>query len=701
MRDKIAKGAALSDGLCSLKQGRLSVYSSRRDTLMYHILRAFDLTAMYVARYVLLPISWFFGLTFHWLAYRLGMVGNFLLFVFFAAFHRVMHFFAVVWFRTFGSPQVTGAVASVGEAQGRAFAFGARKFYQVAEAPIWQKGFLLFANLFFRMAYTFSFLRWWMWSRTFGSSTVQTAAATAEHVPQAAIGMWLQKLDQMQESRLGRSIVATARVMLVPFDGLMQFAFAWLVTRNFRLLRAVIPIIVLAVPFFYVAIKLPFETVDGRAARYQRAAEVARVEGHNVDAELYERKLASMGVTNDGYEFRKALQNEPSVGAEATMEIMLRLAPHEGKGYPEAHRWVGLMLASGTAKLQDRSLPETVLHHLRQYIDNRGNDAAALQVMAEMYLQQQQYAQSLDCLHEIALSELDRVNMVRLASSFQRSGDSEAAIKVAGMAIVKFEQGTPANYSVEEFMFWVVAERLRGDHAGMADVLLVMSQHVPQDDAKSFEKIAALCIKRAATDGADSFVQAAKKCIRALPNNEEVGAAISAELADDEISDRLSLAIKPEIEQGLAPVQVLGRMADMYAVNGRQPLARDVYERILEKDPTDIRIANNLAWLWATVEPFDLKRAMSFANTALEIDPSREFVLETRGQIFFKLEKYHEAITDLTKALNGLPNYAPIHETLAKCYEKTGQKELSDYHHRIQERIYRENPSARKNMISQ
>ena len=89
---------------------------------------------------------------------------------------------------------------------------------------------------------------------------------------------------------------------------------------------------------------------------------------------------------------------------------------------------------------------------------------------------------------------------------------------------------------------------------------------------------------------------------------------------------------------------------------------------------------NNYAWVLANSEPQDLEKSLAIANKALELSPDEYRFRETRGQILVQLGRWHKAIADLEYALNGMPEFEPVHTSLALAYENIGKAELARAH---------------------
>jgi predicted Zn-dependent protease len=89
---------------------------------------------------------------------------------------------------------------------------------------------------------------------------------------------------------------------------------------------------------------------------------------------------------------------------------------------------------------------------------------------------------------------------------------------------------------------------------------------------------------------------------------------------------------------------------------------------------------NNYAWALTQDPDKDLELALAAVNHALALSPEEFRFRETRGQINLALGQWSEAADDLEFALNGMPEAAVIHASLAKAYDELGQKDLAQMH---------------------
>jgi tetratricopeptide (TPR) repeat protein len=141
--------------------------------------------------------------------------------------------------------------------------------------------------------------------------------------------------------------------------------------------------------------------------------------------------------------------------------------------------------------------------------------------------------------------------------------------------------------------------------------------------------------------------------------------------------------LEDHLAQGRAPGTVhfiLGTMA-IHADDLQQ--AATHLEQAHRASPNAPAIANNLAWAYTVSDPPKLDRALEMANIALELEPRRAEFLDTRGQIFIKMGRYNEAVTDLEASLKSLKDTLHVHASLADAYENLGVPDLAAKHRRL------------------
>jgi predicted Zn-dependent protease len=92
---------------------------------------------------------------------------------------------------------------------------------------------------------------------------------------------------------------------------------------------------------------------------------------------------------------------------------------------------------------------------------------------------------------------------------------------------------------------------------------------------------------------------------------------------------------------------------------------------------------NDFAWMMAQAENADLERAFLLAESVVAQAPESARVRNTYGTILLRLERYEDAVRELSLALNGVPDKKLVYRKLALAYEKLGMDELAQQHVRL------------------
>lgn len=144
--------------------------------------------------------------------------------------------------------------------------------------------------------------------------------------------------------------------------------------------------------------------------------------------------------------------------------------------------------------------------------------------------------------------------------------------------------------------------------------------------------------------------------------------------------DRALSHVNDLLAKGANPALLHMLLASEYHRNRRQEMARLHFELAYRADPKIAVVANNLAWYLVNTAPRDPERALSLVNAALASGTVNPSFLETRGQIRAVLGDDAAAITDLEQAGRVSGMTRAIHQTLAKCYSRLGDREQARRH---------------------
>lgn len=101
--------------------------------------------------------------------------------------------------------------------------------------------------------------------------------------------------------------------------------------------------------------------------------------------------------------------------------------------------------------------------------------------------------------------------------------------------------------------------------------------------------------------------------------------------------------------------------------------------QLASDQPNVPSMMNNFAVAISQTSGGNLQHALQLSHMALEKQPQHPYFLETRGQIFTKLQRWNEAIADLEAALDA-PELGPmVFPSLAKAYHGVGETEIAEH----------------------
>ncbi|KAA5543830.1 hypothetical protein FYK55_11720 [Roseiconus nitratireducens] len=110
---------------------------------------------------------------------------------------------------------------------------------------------------------------------------------------------------------------------------------------------------------------------------------------------------------------------------------------------------------------------------------------------------------------------------------------------------------------------------------------------------------------------------------------------------------------------------------------GKTDAAQETLELAASEGSEMPGLLNNLAVALSLSDKRFLPQALDLSNEALRQLPGHPSLLETRGQILLRLQRYEEAIVDLEKTLANPAMRPTAHAGLAEAYGALGNKELA------------------------
>jgi tetratricopeptide (TPR) repeat protein len=154
--------------------------------------------------------------------------------------------------------------------------------------------------------------------------------------------------------------------------------------------------------------------------------------------------------------------------------------------------------------------------------------------------------------------------------------------------------------------------------------------------------------------------EALSNCEKALQNkaSPEVVAQVLTNVLREgagrgEHSQRVENWIKEILAKNPDSVPVMICLADVYDYQERFKDAAEVYRKALQKDPDNVMVLNNLAWLLAFENPSE---ALVVINKAIDLVGEGPEMLDTRGVVYLKLHQTDKALKDLKEVVTRSPS---------------------------------------------
>lgn len=477
-----------------------------------------------------------------------------------------------------------------------------------------------------------------------------------------------------------------------PIASLLGFIFAWLNTRRPRELALGLPAVLLAAPFAYVAIASATSSQGEIAENYKLAVRESLEAGDYECVALFERKLAQLGIDTRRSEYRNALTLEKDGDLATAYERMWRIASPVEPGYAAAHAWIAERLIDGTITIEqeprleeDSARLELAEQHLDQLRTLSIDGPGIAQMRAYIYAQTGRIKEAADVLQPFT-EEHSAAAAMRLRLLVQNKQDAEAQ-GLAKRMLADIERQGPSNkpQTVADHQTHALAAQLVGNEAQL-ELALERWQATDKEDSHPSVQLSALRRRQferllgtataAPARVAAALVEASR--LQCPPSWIRKQVHTIARQRDESHSARLMWEqLVNESKASAELMQVVGTVA---AGEGQIVVGRNIFQRITEADPDSPVAWNNYAWTLSQPPEADLPSALQAVDRALKLKPNDFRFRETRGQLHVKLQNWLAAVEDLEFALNGMPDSAEIHQSLAKAYDALSKPQLAELH---------------------
>lgn len=469
---------------------------------------------------------------------------------------------------------------------------------------------------------------------------------------------------------------------------ILQTPFRWLgiwaTSRIWQPLLFGLPAIVIAVAFATV-LTIGYVLPKSELAKvYKRLASDAINKGNSDEGFRWLQRVSQL-TPEDGQSMFWLARSMIEQGDYALgVDLIQRLAPPNASGYPEAHFWSALRILESPADPENSRLPE-LRHHLTEAAKDPRLVGEASALLGDLAMRTGHPEEAI--AHYTEARRTDMRWSSKLVPALLSIGQKKEARTVADEAREHFRKIVLADANnAQARIQWARYATAIGDYAEAEIALRAGQQLTPSPEID--QALSALFVNRfdnkyqndvgddptkPATDNPDfaTGLQYLEEALRLDPNN---SAALTRLPYLAEASSELRKDVKTRLETALQNQQASSivhfGLGVIESLDGNPDAAKLHFELASAQGLQTAQLMNNLAWSIAYSEMPPLETALELANKALEMQPNRAEILDTRGHILAKMGKYKEAIADLERAIPQLSQPGRSRALLQECYAK-------------------------------
>jgi tetratricopeptide (TPR) repeat protein len=455
--------------------------------------------------------------------------------------------------------------------------------------------------------------------------------------------------------------------------------------RRIRLLAAIPALIMgsiaLCVAGYSVVFSRSIET------RYLAKFETAITDGQASQATALGSHLIRKGTRSSpeaSFQFCKHLATQKEMDrANAIIEV---LAPNDAPGYPPAHEQRAIAYSNIMSMGATGDVMQPLLWHLNQAGDR--NHEPLLLAWATYY----RFTGQIDlCARALeAASILNPAHVFPTAEMYLAKGNTTNAERVLKYGRDTYRKRLADNTLSKPDRIQLARVQARLGSADEAETTLKAGLTLHPDDKELLQCMSALELaryekstidKKPIEDRINQLIQATQ----AIEDPSVVFERMVQIYQESELPEhrtRVRQFLESALEKNEASA-VTHFVLSIIAILEKQPDAAIRYlERSLELAPDQHLVKNNLAWLLTETSPPDLDRALELSQSAVESAPTIATYHDTLGSILLLRRDYPTAVTELERALGGMPanQKYKVHRKLAESYQALGNAELAAMH---------------------
>lgn len=485
-------------------------------------------------------------------------------------------------------------------------------------------------------------------------------------------------------------------------SNLSRFFTAWWSSRDFKKLAWSTPAVMMTVPLVGCMTLAVVNSNSSKILHYHRVAFEAAKDGEYERASLLRRKLKQLGYQKtESAAYLAALEMAEQGDFEGALGLMQSISlipgtqasnqgdqPSEGEqiedlpenqGFVFGHLWICGALMDQLVTLGSEDLDwDLIDQHAKRVLELEPDNISARYFSIKV--DEREGMDVLDRMTQLA-NEYPQFSMALMANHFSKS-EFSAARQNARKFIRYFDSLTKAKKIADFYIGYARAHAILGNQSESDDAII--EGHELFNEEELLQTVAAEVFNRRLATMSESdknYLLTLKKAHIADRDNMEIANKLAQRWVEDK--DATEPIISSLLDTNQLGANVARLAGDLHLANSNSEEAIRRYEDAIEIDPNVGEARNNLAWVLANIPPLDLDRALELVNEAIALKYEDANYFETRGNIFFKLQRWQEAAADLERALNGGLSYDDArraHETLVIVYEALGEHERAAAH---------------------
>ncbi len=470
-----------------------------------------------------------------------------------------------------------------------------------------------------------------------------------------------------------------------PLAAVGGFFYAWFATRPYKQMLWGAPILVLLLPLGAIVTWGFTWGHSSVEAHYRAALAVAQQKNDLVAVDIFNRKLSLLGAKVENTELRRAMKLAEAGKLDEAYAIMKILAPEDKLGQPQAHSWILLQMLQGTLDVEPSERLRLADVHLKR-LESLDLPTDQFKMLRAVWLMESGKPEEAAAMFAPFTSSNRLAAMQRMQINAQLNHLDEARSDARALRIHLDEaQRKGEALGPGDYQAWAQAAQLLDDSEEWSRAVRAWLKIDPQNKLARQSVVALDLLEvnqmlQSEYPNADSLAAHLIEITRLAEDTTQLEGRLTQMYANRTQFPGVEAMFAKLIKSPDAPLKLTAALGAAAALENDVPLARKLLARVVAEDPKHAVAWNNYAWALAQEPDSDLAKALDAVNHALEIAPEEFRFRETRGQTYLALERWQEAVDDLEFALNGMPDLAAIHASLATAYDKLGQTELADIH---------------------